>query len=232
MEIFSHRGFYRGTNLHENTPGAFERAIAFGVDGIETDIRLSADGKPILFHDRVAPGDHPVESLTHRELEEIVGYEIPTLDEILSRWPEVFWNLEVKCLAAVPITIDLLKRHPRPENILVSSFRHDIVRQCAQQLELTCGRIVAHAPLDVSQLLGAWHSISHVRSAVWDFNVLDGALVRQAKQCGFKVYAYGMVTPQEHELCREWGLDGVITDFPDRARSGSSSSRPGGKRPS
>lgn len=220
METLSHRGFHFGTDLDENTPGAFERAIAFGVDGIETDIRLSADGQPILFHDRVAPGDRPVESLTRQALQDILGHEIPTLGEILARWPDVFWNLEVKCVAAVPIAIDIVRRHPRPEKILVTSFRHDIVAKCTRELDVACGLIVAHAPLDVAQMLAPWQAMPRVRTVVWDFNVLDAALVEQAQQRGFKVYAYGMATTPEHELCRAWRLTGVITDYPDRAMRG------------
>jgi glycerophosphoryl diester phosphodiesterase len=220
MKIFSHRGRYRGTALHENTLGAFESAIAFGVDGIETDIRLTADGEPVLFHDRVAPGDRSVESVTRRDLQELAKYEVPTLGEILSRWPDVFWNLEVKCVAAVPATIDLLKRHPRLERVLLTSFRHDIVAECARQLDIQCGLIAAHAPLDVAQMLAAWRPVPRVRTIVWDFNVLDAAMVEQAKQNGFQVYVYGVTTPAEHQMCRSWGLTGVITDFPERARGG------------
>jgi glycerophosphoryl diester phosphodiesterase len=219
MQILSHRGFHFGSaDIHENTNAAFERAIQFGVDGIETDIRLSADGQAILFHDRVAPGNRPVASLTRRELAATVGYEIPTLDEILSRWPDIFWNLEVKVGNAAPATIDRVKRHPRPEKILVTSFRHGIIRQCAEQFDVECGLIVAHAPLDVPQMLGTWQPFARVRTIVWDFNVLDASIVGQAHGSGFNVYAYGAVTTQEHQNCRAWGLNGIITDFPDRAQ--------------
>ncbi len=218
MKILSHRGDHLGSaGIHENTPAAFERAIAGGVDGIETDIRLSADGQPVLFHDRVVPGECTAESLTRRALQEAVDYEVPTLPEVLGRWPEVFWNLEIKSRAAVPITIDLLTKHPRPEKILVTSFRHDIVRQCAERLNVACGLIVAHAPNDVAQMLAPWQRFSRVRTIVWDFNVLDAEIVGSAHGCRFNVYAYGMQTSEEHALCRGWRLDGVITDFPDRA---------------
>jgi glycerophosphoryl diester phosphodiesterase len=221
MKILTHRGFHLGAaGVHENTPAAFERAIAFGVEGIETDLRLSADGEAVLFHDRVAPGDRSVESLTRRELQEAVGYEIPTLPEVLDRWPDVFWNLEVKCPAAVPATIDQMTKFPRPENILVTSFRHDIVRECAERLTVACGLIVAHAPTEVAHLLEPWQGMSRVRTIVWDFNVLDAEIVRDAKTCGFRVLSYGMETLAEHALSREWDLDGVITDYPDRARGG------------
>jgi glycerophosphoryl diester phosphodiesterase len=219
MKVLSHRGYCVEAGIHENTHAAFERAFEFGVDGIETDIRLNADEQPVLFHDRLAPDGQPVESLTRRQLEEIAGYEIPTLDEILTRWPEIFWNLEVKIPAAVDPTISLLKRHARLDNILLTSFRHDVVLQCAQRLDAACGLIVAHAPVDVPQMLDPWKAHSRVRTIVWDFNVSDRELVREAKNCGFKVYVYGAATRPEHERCREWMLDGVITDFPDRARN-------------
>jgi glycerophosphoryl diester phosphodiesterase len=218
MKVLSHRGYHVEAGIHENTHAAFERAIAFGVDGIETDIRLSADEQPVLYHDRLAPDGRPVESLTRRQLEEIVGYEIPTLDEILTRWPEVFWNLEVKSPAAVDPTIDAVTRHAQIDNILLTSFRHDVVQQCAQRLDAACGLIVAHTPVDVPQMLDPWKAHSRVRTIVWDFNVIDREIVGEAKNCGFKVYVYGAVTRAEHERCREWMLDGVITDFPDRAR--------------
>jgi glycerophosphoryl diester phosphodiesterase len=219
MQILSHRGFHLGAaGIHENTHAAFERAIKSGADGIETDIRLTADALPILFHDRLAPGDRPVEALTCAELSAIAGYQIPTLAEMLSRFPDVYWNLELKCSAAVPVTIDVVRRQPSREKLLVTSFRHDIVRECAERLDVACGVIAAHAPIDVPQMLGAWQKYTRVRTIVWDFNVLDAALVEQAQGCGFNVCAYGTVTPSEHDSCRQWGLHAVITDFPNRAR--------------
>jgi glycerophosphoryl diester phosphodiesterase len=221
MQILSHRGFHLGaTGIHENTLAAFERAIRCGADGIETDIRLTADGQAVLFHDRLAPDDRPVQSLTRAELAAVVGYEIPTLMEALLEFPDTFWNLEVKCIAAVPATVAAVKHHPRQDSLLLTSFRHDIVRECAQRLDIVCGLIAAHAPIDAPQMLGAWQKFPKVRTIVWDFNVLDASLVQQAHGCGFKACVYGTVTPAEHDSCRNWGVDGVITDFPDRARDG------------
>ena len=217
MQILSHRGFHLGAaGIHENTCAAFDRAIHAGVDGIETDIRLSADGVPVLFHDRVVRGVHPIESLTRRGLQDLLEYEIPSLQEILESWPDLFWNLEVKCPAAVAATIDCVRRHPRPERILVTSFRHDIVQECAARLNVACGLIAAHSPIEVVEFLAPWQATPQVRTIVWDFNVVDAALVEEAQRRGFEVYAYGAITAEEHQLCREWGLSAVITDFPDR----------------
>ncbi len=49
-QIFAHRGLHDA--VPENTPAAFCRALSLAIDGIETDIQLTADRKLVLWHDR------------------------------------------------------------------------------------------------------------------------------------------------------------------------------------
>ena len=51
MLLLAHRGYH--LSVPENTMAAFAAAVALGVDGIETDVRLSRDGLPVIIHDRV-----------------------------------------------------------------------------------------------------------------------------------------------------------------------------------
>jgi glycerophosphoryl diester phosphodiesterase len=46
MLILGHRGYHR--DVPENTLAVFSRAVAIGLDGIETDVQVSADGVAIL----------------------------------------------------------------------------------------------------------------------------------------------------------------------------------------
>ena len=48
-KIIAHRGVTR--NDQENTLPAFHQAFSEGADGLEIDVRLSKDEKPIIFHD-------------------------------------------------------------------------------------------------------------------------------------------------------------------------------------
>ena len=48
-KIIAHRGVTR--NDQENTIPAFHKAFSEGADGLEIDVRLSKDKKPIIFHD-------------------------------------------------------------------------------------------------------------------------------------------------------------------------------------
>ena len=89
MKIIAHRGF---SELYpENTLLAFKKALEAGVDGIETDLRLSRDGQAIIFHDdnlkRMTGLDNTPEALTLSELKKLdtgSGQTIPSLDELLT----------------------------------------------------------------------------------------------------------------------------------------------------
>jgi len=51
--LVSHRGYAR-SGVRENTIAAFDAAFTHGAQGIETDIRLTADGEIIVHHDDIA----------------------------------------------------------------------------------------------------------------------------------------------------------------------------------
>src|SRR5437016_4540429 len=109
MLVLSHRGYH--VAAPENTIDAFSAAVAMGVDGIETDIRLSADHLPILFHDRLAPNGVAVASLSRDELSAMVGYQVPTLDTALELFAGVLWNLEIKTPLALEILVQIVKKY-------------------------------------------------------------------------------------------------------------------------
>ena len=71
----------------ENTMAAFEAAVAVGANGIETDVRISLDGLPVLIHDRIIASGQAVADLIRSDIEQIVGHQVPTLDEALEHFP-------------------------------------------------------------------------------------------------------------------------------------------------
>jgi glycerophosphoryl diester phosphodiesterase len=214
MLILAHRGYHAA--VAENTLEAFEAAIMAGVNGIETDVRISRDGVPVLVHDRVMATGQAVSDLAHREIEGVLGHKIPTLDEALAHFPDILWNIEIKTLDRLSTVFGVLEKYQTRHRIIVSSFRHDLIAICASSLKLNCGLLVAHRPQTLDSLLADFDSDGNARinHLVWDYNVLDEALLMQAAANGFRNFVYGPVTRAEHEECRQLGVDGVITDYP------------------
>ena len=214
MLVIAHRGYHAA--VPENTLAAFEAAVMVGVSGIETDVRMSRDGLPVLIHDRVTASGQAIADLTRREIEQNVGHEVPTLDEALLHFPGILWNVEVKTMDALPATREVLEKHQAGHRILVTSFRHDLVAICASTLKVNCGLLVAHRPRTLSSLLADFNSDGNprVNHIVWDYNVLDDVLLKQAAVDGFRNFVYGPITKAEHDECRLLNVDGVITDYP------------------
>ncbi|MGE3617961.1 MAG: glycerophosphodiester phosphodiesterase family protein, partial [Gemmatimonadales bacterium] len=144
--IIAHRGA-SGT-APENTIAAFDRARDLGVDGFELDIRLSADGLAVVHHDatldRTTDGSGP---LAHRSLAELErvdagarfttdgrefpfrarGVGIPTLRQVLDRYPDTPLLIELKVPEAAPVVRDELLRAGAANRAVVASFLSEAV---------------------------------------------------------------------------------------------------------
>jgi len=103
--LIGHRGYARFAP--ENTPAAFEAALEAGCDGVELDVRLTADGVPIVHHDaegREGEGRLELEGMRAADLAGLVlqdrsgrRYTVPTLGDVLAGLSRrALVNVEVK----------------------------------------------------------------------------------------------------------------------------------------
>lgn len=90
---YAHRGLWEDTGIVENTLPAFSAAASKRL-GIEFDVRLSADGELVIFHDkdlqRLAGRPEYIEALASRDIQQVTlhhGNRIPTFAELLDFWP-------------------------------------------------------------------------------------------------------------------------------------------------
>jgi glycerophosphoryl diester phosphodiesterase len=215
MLILSHRGCH--TQAPENTLTAFKAAIALGSDGIESDVRSSRDRVPILFHDRLAPDGRLVATLTQAELSDLVGYAVPTLEDALqlSESNDFLWNLELKAPDALEPTIEILRQYRASRRILITSFWHPLILEISRRIEIECGLLVAHHPLDF-QFRPSWiPEHPSISTLVCHYDTMDSALVAQSLACGLRTFVYGAQTLHDHQRLVEWQVDGIITDRPE-----------------
>jgi len=89
-EIFAHRGLH--TEAVENTVRAFLEARAIGCDGVELDVRRSADGALVIHHDPEVAGLGAISQLTCRQLPE----GLATLEEAMIACEGITVNVEIK----------------------------------------------------------------------------------------------------------------------------------------
>ena len=129
-KIIAHRGVTR--NDQENTLPAYHQAFSEGADGLEIDVRLSKDEKPIIFHDedtsRLFKKNLEIKNTTFFELEALGNNEnrIPLLDEVLDFLPqnkECF--IEIKSDVNTVPFLDKLRIEKK--NITFLSFDKNVV---------------------------------------------------------------------------------------------------------
>lgn len=123
---FSQRGSQRGMQMvvahrgasaveAENTLASFERAIEAGVDAIELDVRLTADGHPVVLHDpdvsRTTDGHGLLRDLT---LTEVKGLRIRTSDGDAAEIPTLREALTC-CLGRVAVDVEIKNTPGEPD---------------------------------------------------------------------------------------------------------------------
>jgi glycerophosphoryl diester phosphodiesterase len=212
-----HRGA-RGTCGEDNTLRSYACAIEVGCDLIELDVRCTADGALVCFHDDEAAGV-AVNKLSHPELCTRTGLAVPTLAEALAVCRgRVRLDVEIKAPGYEAEVAAALASWP-PEDALVSSFDLDILAACrAVDPQRPRGLLLApeargpHASataLATARDLGAAVLLPHV-------SLVSHALVAEADARGLATYTWTVNEPAAMQRCRALGVAGIVTDYPDR----------------
>ena len=223
--VIAHRGA-SGTEL-ENSLAAFRAAAPQGADGVELDVHASADGELIVHHDE-AVGALPIPTTTAATIAGLRlanGEPIPTLSQALAAIPpalHVF--VEVKSLAPRwdARLLETLDRGPNPAGYAVHSFDHRIVRRLGERRPtLTCG------VLATAYFVRPIVALEDARASVlWqDRSTLDEMLVRTMHGAGAKLMVWTVDDPDEMTRFIRWGVDGICTNYPERARRAVDASR-------
>lgn len=214
MLVLGHRGVM-AEGFPENSWAAFEAAVAMGVDGIETDVRRTADGRLVLFHDRLCATGDPVAEVTKPALDAAEGHPVPELGDVLARWPELLWNLELKAVDVADGVRAVVDRH-QPANLVISSFFHNLIHDSADLLRYPLGVLINHRPVSMRAFLGAW-TARPLHWCVWNRDFVDEAILTAAKDAGMTNILYNLHTPDDLHCAEGWPVAGVIMDQPELA---------------
>jgi glycerophosphoryl diester phosphodiesterase len=241
FDVEGHRGA-RGL-APENILPSFLAAFEAGATGVELDVRLSADGQVVVWHDPTLQADKcrsdeglvgaRVDELTLVQLQTVdvgsitqpafpgqraaPGARILTLAQLLSECdgiaPDVWWTIEVK--------VD-------PTDVRERATRRQLVEGVIQTIhDAGVGdRSFVHsfdwAVLDLSRELDP----SLLRSALAavgaqvvapHFHTCDRPFVERAHGLGLAVLPWTVNEPADLSRMLDVGVDGLVTDYPDRA---------------
>ncbi|MFJ6531393.1 glycerophosphodiester phosphodiesterase family protein [Microbacterium sp. NPDC091662] len=238
--VLAHRGLItapgEGSGVWENSAAAFAAAHAAGVDYIETDCQVTADGDVVLFHDatltRLIGDSRNVREVPTRELRTLFADHggLLTVSEALASFTDVRFNIDVKTAAAVDPLGPILVEHTH--RILLTSFS-DANRRAALASVLRAGAALRPATSGGSRTIAALRALSALRLSpahllrevdalqiperYGALRVLTPALLRAAHRHGVEVHVWTVNDPDDMRRLVALGADGIVSDRADLA---------------
>lgn len=250
VQVQGHRGC-RGLRP-ENTMAAFRHAIALGVDVLELDLGLTADGVLLVTHDpqinpKICRLTAKMPSNRYRDLTWIrvqtldcgalhpprfpeqrpqPGARIPRLEQVLdllAEHPGLGANIEIKTDPEEPeltlpparfaeALVPLLRRRELLDRVTVQSFDPRAL-EAVRGLEPRLRLAALVDELDEEEPMLAR---SGARILSPKHTLLTAARVAAWQRRGLAVIPWTVNDPGRMRELIAWGVDGIITDYPDR----------------
>jgi len=214
--VIGHRGA-RGL-APENTLASLRAALECKVDGIEIDVRVTADGVAVLNHD---PALHDTKMLiTKHRFTELQAHkqDLTTLEaaiKLVNRTVPLM--IEVKpdtaVLPVAQVIQHFLANGWQADDFLLGSFSQATLLQLHRALPHIATVVIGR----FSGVRSTWRArqlatknISLSRPSLWWY------FIRAMRRGKYRLYVYTLNDPHKAKQWQRYGLYGVITDFPNR----------------
>jgi glycerophosphoryl diester phosphodiesterase len=203
--LLGHRGARAEKSIPENTPASFDCALAQGCDGFEFDVRLSADGQPVICHDASIHGFEIAQTAADQ-------LALPTLRDVLKRYQSsAFLDIELKTSGLEAVTVKLLRTYPPVRGYVVSSFLPQVLRTIyGMDDTIPLGLIC-----ETRAQFGLWSKLP-VQYVVPQQKLVRQNVITKIKDSGKKLYVWTVNSTTDIRRLAERGVDGIISDHPRR----------------
>jgi glycerophosphoryl diester phosphodiesterase len=216
VSLIAHRG---GSGpWRENTLEAFAAARSMGADGVEFDVRLTADGEAVVHHDPDLESGEVIARTKRRDLREFV----PDLSAVVDACQGMFMDVEIKidnpepgkrpdpatCRALATAVAEAIGRNA---SAVVSSFWPDPLVVLGEIAPGVRTGLLVHPALDamgavpMAENLGCSALLPH-HSAV------TSVLVDRCHEAGLDVGTWTVNTAEDVSSVVEAGVEAVVTD--------------------
>ncbi|MCB9675791.1 MAG: glycerophosphodiester phosphodiesterase [Alphaproteobacteria bacterium] len=241
--IIAHRGF--SAVAPENTMAAFEAAAAMGV-GFELDVTLSKDGEVVVLHDdtldRTTTGSGVPADFTLAELQaldagswfspEFAGEKLPTLRDVLAKLGDrVQVDIELKSTKPreplARAVVKIVEEAGLVDRVLVTSFDPYLLEAVKDaNPAIPRGQLTSRFR-DTKLSFVAKYVLRHMllnRRSAPSTILLEHPLARRHRvwrlqRRGYAVWCWTVNEADDMQRMLDVGVDGIITDHPDRLRA-------------
>ena len=210
----------------ENTILSFKKALELNVDMVEFDVCRCRSGEIVLFHDkRVDVVTSDTGYVADKTLDELRSYDIGkgqrvlTLEDALNFIDKkVKVNIELKGEDIAAEVYTIIEKYVRKkgwswDDFLISSFNHYELKEFGRRTgKVKIGAIIAGIPIGYAECAVRVNAYSLHPSKEF----INQALVDDAHGRGLKVFVYTPNAPQDIEMMKKLGVDGIFSDYPDR----------------
>tara|TARA_Y100000590_G_scaffold466556_1_gene642403 strand:+ start:2012 stop:2758 length:747 start_codon:yes stop_codon:yes gene_type:complete len=224
----------------ENTMAAFRIAVnRWGVDMIETDARLTSDGKVVLIHDstvnRTCNGKGSISSMSLQQVKTLdagfhfrdlngkisfrgKGVRVPLLDEVLDEFPETRLNVETKSPEVAYPLLRVIRRHNATHRVLIAA-KMDSWRKGASSYngpwgasmkEITKFWCARHVRM--VERLRPKFDVLQVPEHWYGLRVVTRGFVAHAHLLNIAVHVWVVNDDSNMRRLLDWGVDGIMTD--------------------
>ena len=218
-QVIAHRGAM--AYAPENTLASFREARRRGARWVEIDVKLSADGVPILMHDASLKRTMGIDRLVAETPRAELPAEVPTFEQAIACFLELGLgcNVEIKpCegreAETARVTVETLRRAwpaalPAP---LLSSFKDESLKAAMDAAPefaraLLLGELVDGWPMRAQAVGAAGMNVGRRK--------LTAAGAVAIKRAGYALSVWTVNDPDEARALVGMGADCIITDAPD-----------------
>ena len=172
-----------------------------GCDGFEFDVRLSADGQPVICHDPRFDGHEIVKTKAET-------LALPSLDDVLRQFAgRAFLDIELKVLGLERSTCESLRKYPPQNGFVISSFLPEVLTGINEIDEaLPLGFLC-----ETQNQLRGWHD-SPAEWVIPRFDLVNRELIEQIHAAAKRIMVWTVNRAAQMSEFAEWGVDSITSD--------------------
>ena len=225
LKVLAHRG--GAEESYENTTESFEYSQLLGCEFIETDVQVSSDGIPYIFHDddlkRILNKPVRFDSLSSNEIDDLSIFnscKIPKLSDTLLRFPNLCFQIDFKTDEVVMPALDVINDMNVFDRVCIASFsskRLQNVRSLYPDLCISMGpnevfkTLVASLNLFKGEIPG---DCLQIPMSYYGIKIVSKRFVDFVHSRGLKIMIWTINDIKTFKYLINLGVDGIITDKP------------------